>query len=145
MPAHGRFSIDHKQQENRTDRQQEPVGRLGKQDRGKRLGADHRKEGAADQHRQPDAAEAPRLSSLLLRPFQTSTTYTNLARTRQGVFHVTDDVLLLARAAIGKLDTPPLTVPATSVDGDILADACRWYEFTIESIDNSHGTTWNAS
>ena len=37
-----------------------------------------------------DPAEAPRITNLLLRPFQTSTTYANLARTRQGVFHVTD-------------------------------------------------------
>ena len=46
-----------------------------------------------------DPDEAPHITRLHLRPFQTSTTFANLARTRQGVFHVTDDVLLLARAA----------------------------------------------
>ena len=41
---------------------------------------------------------------LLLRPFRTSTTYQNLKRTGQGVLHVTDDVELLARAAVGRLE-----------------------------------------
>jgi uncharacterized protein len=83
-----------------------------------------------------DPAEGPRITRLLLRLFQTSTTYANLARTRQGVFHVTDDVLLLARAAINRLDQPPATVPATMVDGAVLADGCRWYEFRVQSIDD---------
>lgn len=43
------------------------------------------------------------MSELLLRPFNTSTTYKNLKATGQGVFHVTDDVLLLARAAVGQV------------------------------------------
>ncbi|HMO85457.1 MAG TPA: DUF447 family protein, partial [Lacipirellulaceae bacterium] len=38
---------------------------------------------------------------LWLRPYATSTTYGNLCRTPAGVFHVTDDVELLARAALG--------------------------------------------
>ena len=37
-----------------------------------------------------------RLRSLLLRPFPTSNTYRNLVRHGEGVFHVTDDVLLIA-------------------------------------------------
>jgi hypothetical protein len=84
-----------------------------------------------------DPAELPRISRLLLRPFQTSTTCGNLTRTHHGVFHVVDDVLLLAQAAIGRLDAAPHTVPATVVDGEVLADACRWYEFRIESVDDS--------
>ena len=44
---------------------------------------------------------------LVLRPFQTSTTYQNLKRTGEGVFHVTDDVLLIAKAAIGQLTPQP--------------------------------------
>ncbi|MBX3443887.1 MAG: DUF447 family protein [Planctomyces sp.] len=74
---------------------------------------------------------------LRLRPFQTSHTFANLLRTRCGVFHVTDDVLLLARAAIGRLSSPPAFLPAERIQGSILADACRWYEFEIESIDES--------
>lgn len=88
-----------------------------------------------------DPAEAPNITRLLLRPFQTSTTYANLARTRCGVFHVTDDVLLLARAAINRLDQPPATIPATVVDGAVLADACRWFEFRVQSIDESQERT----
>jgi hypothetical protein len=51
-----------------------------------------------------------------LRPYQTSTTYRNLKATGEGVLHVTDDVLLLARAAIGMLPTPA-TRPAGQVRG----------------------------
>jgi hypothetical protein len=42
----------------------------------------------------------------VLRPYRTSTTYRNLKASGEGVFHVTDDVLLLARAAIGRLPEP---------------------------------------
>ena len=37
----------------------------------------------------------------VLRPYRSSTTYRNLKALGEGVLHVTDDVLLLARAAIG--------------------------------------------
>lgn len=77
------------------------------------------------------------ITSLLLRPFQTSTTYANLKRTGVGVFHVTDDVELLARAAVGQLDEQPALVPAMALEGWVLRDACRWYEFEVESIDDS--------
>lgn len=75
---------------------------------------------------------------LRLRPFQTSTTFHNLKRQRAGVFHVIDDVLLLARAAIGRLEETPETRPAEQIDGAVLVDACRWYEFEVVSIDDSH-------
>jgi len=77
------------------------------------------------------------ITRLTLRPFQTSTTYANLKRTRVGVLHVTDDVLLLARAAIGCLETPPDMFPASTIAGDVLADACRWHEFRVVSLDDS--------
>lgn len=75
-------------------------------------------------------------TSLLLRPFRTSTTYQNLKRTGQGVLHVTDDVELLARAAVGRLESPPPLRPAEAVDGVILVDACRWCAFRVESLDD---------
>ena len=81
------------------------------------------------------------MQHLLLRPFQTSTTYRNLKRTGQGVFHVTDDVNLFARAAIGQLDPLPEVVPATAVDGFVLRDACRWYAFQVERLDDRHERT----
>ena len=41
-------------------------------------------------------------SHVLLRPFPTSQTFQNLKRDRFGVLHVTDDVRLLAMAAVGR-------------------------------------------
>lgn len=81
------------------------------------------------------------MTRLQLRPFQTSTTYANLNRTREGVFHVVDDVLLLARAAIDALDETPPTFPAEVVAGAVLSDCCRWYEFRVESLDDSRDRT----
>jgi len=78
---------------------------------------------------------------LHLRPFQTSQTFRNLSEHPQGVLHVVDDVLLIAKAAIGKLDETPETFPAERVTGQVLKSACRWYEFEIESIDTSHERT----
>ena len=49
---------------------------------------------------------------LRLRPFQTSTTFTNLKRSGEGVFHVTDAVDLLARAAVGQIKELPRLLPA---------------------------------
>lgn len=78
-----------------------------------------------------------RMERLWLRPFQTSTTFQNLKRTSAGVFHVTDDVELIAQAAIGQLEVPPAIVRAEKVVGAILANACRWYAFEVESLDDS--------
>jgi hypothetical protein len=77
------------------------------------------------------------MERIVLRPYQTSTTYRNLERTGEGVLHVTDDVLLLAHAAVGRPDPPPPMRNAESIDGAILTDACRWYAFRVESIDAS--------
>jgi uncharacterized protein len=73
---------------------------------------------------------------LLLRPFRTSTTFENLKRTGEGVLHVTDDVDLVARAAVGKLQPLPRLMPAKGIEGVILTDACRWYAFRVESLDD---------
>lgn len=75
---------------------------------------------------------------LHLRPFQTSQTFRNLSEHPQGVFHVIDDVLLLTKAAIGKVDEAPETFPAEKISGHVLKSACRWYEFEIESMDTTH-------
>lgn len=107
-------------------------------------------------------------STLILRPFTTSTTYRNLKATGEGVFHVTDDALLIARGAIGKLtaikesaepaaiveselESEPAGGPkslckvpvcnATKVRGVILANACRAYEFKVTSLDDSQDRT----
>lgn len=75
------------------------------------------------------------MARFVLRPFQTSTTFRNLARHRQGVLHVTDDVLLFARAALG-LDLEEPTRPADVVEGVILTRACRYHEFRVEDVDD---------
>lgn len=81
------------------------------------------------------------MSRLILRPYQTSTTYRNLKRTGEGVLHVTDDVELLARAAVNKLEQLPTLIPADVVRGRIIADACRWYEFRVVKLDDSQPRT----
>lgn len=73
---------------------------------------------------------------LLLRPFPTSQTYQNLRQHPEGVFHVTDDALLLARAAIGRLTEFPPTEKARHVRGYLLRDACFAQEFRVISIDD---------
>jgi hypothetical protein len=78
---------------------------------------------------------------LLLRPYRTSVTYQNLKRTRQGVLHVTDDVELFARAAVGRLAELPRLVVAKAVDGVILEDACRWFAFRVVSLDDREART----
>ena len=71
----------------------------------------------------------------LLRPYRTARTCANLLAHGEGVLHVTDDVLLLAKAAVGEPDPPPPMRPAEVVRGWVLADACRWYEFRVVSRD----------
>jgi uncharacterized protein len=77
------------------------------------------------------------MERLVLRPFKTAQTYRNLKAHPEGVFHVTDDVLLLARAALGKLEQLPALKPASHVRGSIIGDACRFYEFRVRSVDDS--------
>jgi hypothetical protein len=78
---------------------------------------------------------------LLLRPFRTSITYKNLKRSGEGVLHVTDDVELLARAAVSQLETAPAVRQAEAVNGVILLDACRWYAFRVLSLDDREDRT----
>ena len=79
---------------------------------------------------------------LMLRPFKTSTTFHNLTQTYCGVFHVVDTIDLLARAAIGELLELPTTRPASRINGRILVDCCRWFEFRITELDLSSERTF---
>jgi hypothetical protein len=82
------------------------------------------------------------LARFVLRPYRTATTYVNLKARGEGVLHVTDDVLLLARTAIGAaIDPPPATRPADVVAGAILLDACRYYEFRVVELDDRDDRT----
>ena len=73
------------------------------------------------------------ITRLRLRPYKTSTTYANLARTGCGVFNLTDDVELIARAAIGKLESL-LSLASVRSGGKYLADGCAWYAFAVDSL-----------
>lgn len=75
--------------------------------------------------------------SLLLRPFQPSTTFSNLSITRCGVFHVVDSAELIVRSVVGALQQEPMTSAAETIDGRVLTDCCRWFEFSVDSIDDS--------
>lgn len=81
--------------------------------------------------------EEGEIRSFLLRPFSTSQTARNLCRGRYGVLHVTDDVELLARAAVRKLEPLPPLRQLTTYPVDVLVEACRWYAFHVERIDDS--------
>jgi len=80
------------------------------------------------------------LTRVTLRPFRTSQTFANLTAHGEGVLHVTDDVLLLARSALGMLDPLPPLRPAEQVRGWVIADACRFYEFRIPNGKNAPPT-----
>ena len=77
------------------------------------------------------------MARFLLRPFPTSRTYQNLLAHPEGVLHVTDDVLLLAKAAVGAVGPFPPTRPAERVRGFVLTGACRYYEFRLATVDAS--------
>jgi uncharacterized protein len=82
------------------------------------------------------SVDGPEVRSFLLRPFPTSSTYKNLARSGEGVLHVTDDVLLMAKAAVGA----PVELAyrkAEMVTGYILKDFCRAFEFRVTKADAS--------
>jgi hypothetical protein len=89
----------------------------------------------------PEVAEGDCLGGaigrLVLKPFETSQTAGNLVRLPEGVFHLTDDVLLLARIVTGTLAEPPACRPAEAVRGWVLEEACRAYEFRVEEADRS--------
>src|SRR5260370_1854801 len=82
------------------------------------------------------------LRNFVLKPFRTSRTCRNLAAHGEGVLHVTDDVLLLAQAAVGTPDPFPPLLPAQRVRGQVLRDACRYPHFRAPpSGGNAHPPT----
>lgn len=77
------------------------------------------------------------VTSIQLRPFPGSTTCVNLLQHRCGVFHVVDDVLLIAQGAIDEWHEAPETILAEKIEGFVLEGAARWYEFEVAEIDDS--------
>jgi hypothetical protein len=76
------------------------------------------------------------MNHFVLRPSRTAQTYRNLKGHGEGVLHVTDDVLLLAHAAVGRLEPFPEVERAERVLGYVLRDTCRYYEFRVKAIDD---------
>lgn len=90
----------------------------------------------------PEVVAGSRMDRFVLRPYRSSTTYANLKARGEGVLHVTDDVRLLAQAAIGvDLDPLPAMRPASRVAGAILTDSCRFYEFRVVELDDREDRT----
>jgi uncharacterized protein len=87
----------------------------------------------------------PGSDAIVLRPFQTAQTYRNLKAHGEGVLHVADDVLLLARAALGPVEPPPAVFPAEHVRGYVLRDACRYHEFRVTALDDRSERAWIAA
>lgn len=76
------------------------------------------------------------ITHLVLRPFKTAQTYHNLKATGAGIFHVTDDCLLLAQAAIGQLgDVALCAIPGFRCPR--LTEACRWFAFEVAALDDA--------
>ncbi|MFM8284014.1 MAG: DUF447 domain-containing protein [Planctomycetaceae bacterium] len=84
----------------------------------------------------PHVADGERLRprSLLLRPFADSRTAVHLERHPEGVFHVVDDCVLLARLVTGDR-LPPVVGRAAAINGWVLEDYCRAFEFRIVAAD----------
>jgi hypothetical protein len=74
-------------------------------------------------------------AAVVLRPFATAATARNLERLGEGVVNFTDDVLLVARAALGPV-SPPMH-PSGSVRPPRLEAACSWREFVVTGFDRS--------
>jgi len=89
----------------------------------------------------PDDTSDP-LRQFVLKPYRTSQTCRNLLAHGEGVLHVTDDVLLLAQAAVGTPEPFPALFPASRVRGFILRDACRYAEFRVASFQDSERPTF---
>lgn len=70
---------------------------------------------------------------LVLKPFLETATWRNLSVVPAAVVHLTDDVLFLARAALGP--AAAAWTPATRVRGAVLADACSWREVEVVTVD----------
>lgn len=81
------------------------------------------------------------LRQFVLRPYRSSTTYRNLKRSGFCVFHVTDDVELIAHAALGMPDPLPAMTTVPGGEGKILADACRWYALQVAALDDRNEPT----
>jgi len=87
------------------------------------------------------AVDDESFTSFLLRPFTTSTTYKNLKRFGHGVLHVTDDVNLMARAAVGRIHPEPAMLAGVPSHRRVLANCCHWFAFDVSKLDGTNDRT----
>ncbi len=85
----------------------------------------------------PEVPDPRFMSHLTLKPFKGSRTGCLLVSRPEGVFHLTDNVLLFAQAVTGVTHKRPQMRPADTVSGFILEDACEAFEFRIENADTT--------
>lgn len=73
------------------------------------------------------------LESWVLKPFQTSTTFSNLHRNPRGVFHIVDDGLLLVESVLGICNQGDAYPEASYHDdvGWVLKEACRAFPLRV--------------
>ena len=72
---------------------------------------------------------------IIIRPYKEGTTYRNLLATRQGVVHITDNVLIFAESAVSSPQFE--SFPAECIRGFVLKDTCYYYEFVVSEVDCS--------
>jgi hypothetical protein len=79
----------------------------------------------------PKSAED--LPTFLLRPYEGSTTCSNLLDNGNAVLHVVDDALLIAKTAIGKFDASDLIVPVPGLESShVRLKRChRWFAIRV--------------
>ncbi|MBT4694090.1 MAG: DUF447 family protein [Planctomycetaceae bacterium] len=75
-------------------------------------------------------------NKFVLKPFNTSQTYQNLKRSGVGVLHITDDVLLIVRAAIHQLTEIPTIDESCGNHRLVIGNVCRWFEFEVVELDD---------
>ena len=86
-------------------------------------------------------AAARAVTKLRARPAPSGSLPVVIKRGGGGVLHVTDDVELFAKSAVGDVSPLPNVVDASSIQGKILTDACRWYEFRVDLLEDSQERT----
>lgn len=72
--------------------------------------------------------------SFQLKPFESSRSHHNLKCRPHGVFHLLDNAELLARAALSEAEHARVE-PASAIEGWLLSDSVRAYEFQLQSTD----------
>lgn len=73
--------------------------------------------------------------TIMIKPYQETTTFRNVSQGGAAVVNLTDNVLLFAQAAISTPVFP--THPAEVVRGVVLDDVCSWRELEITQIDTT--------